>query len=438
VAALAALVLLASSCSSTGDAGRRAGDGRSPVCVAYDRLDRNAAPLTEDDAEAEVVAKLDERRREDRALAESATGSVGRLAARVRRDGERYRRRFLQRWRAAGDGHALHREALDHGFTTSRQYVESLVEGGDGADRRRGELRERLATRCDGLAPLDGSRFDPGTAPDGQILAVRLGHGEIHQFSLTGRDLGALDLPGLEPPVRDLTVSPDHRRLAFNAGTGRNRHLWLVDLTTGATRSMNAVGCMDWDVDSTHLWASVGPVRDAFIARIAPDGTYDPTTRIDDPGCPAWHTPTSLYIDGAPRDGAPSRIASRPTDGGPATVVASSTCTLVEPHRSPDGDRLLFDAGCSDHARSGVVVADADGGHRHRIVTGTSAAPSWSPDGRWVTFGAYSPGHPGDQQRLRVLVATRDGRRVAPVSPPGYSWPVWVPATPPGARTVLR
>ena len=84
-------------------------------------------------------------------------------------------------------------------------------------------------------------------------------------------------------------------------------------------------------------------------------------------------------------------------------------------------------AGCPKVADSGTIITDLEGDDIRQIARGTTGAGSWSPDGEWVTFTAMSPDHPGDRTQGRIIVAAVDGSAMGVVTPPGYTWPTWVP-----------
>src|SRR5690606_12684235 len=107
-------------------------------------------------------------------------------------------------------GEALFEQAAAAGFESSRQFVESLAFDDPAApERDRRVLSALLAASCDDLAPLEPTPLARGEAPTGEILAAKLGTGEIHRFTPAGDALGRLELPAaVEAPIRFMTLSP--------------------------------------------------------------------------------------------------------------------------------------------------------------------------------------------------------------------------------------
>lgn len=130
-------------------------------------------------------------------------------------------------------------------------------------------------------------------------------------------------------------------------------------------------------------------------------------------GCPKW-SPNGrvvLYATGLPGD---QRVEITNVATGASRAVASGS----DPAWSPDGGTVVF------VYRHALVVVDAHGGHRRRLVAmrGAVHTPTWSPDGTTVAFAATS--HADGRIRL-AFVDARSGKvrltAVDPVLDPAFS-----------------
>lgn len=399
----------------------------STLCDAAAAIDWEAAAPTASDSDDQVRSIFQQASDDARSLAAAASGATRETAERVLNSGDAYRSEYLEQRAEAGGGRALSELARSNGFSSTRQFVEARAFDDPAAvDADWRSLSATIAAECDGLHPLDAPTFATEDAPDGEVLAVRLGTDQIHRFATDGRDLGTLALPSeVEAPLRYLTLSPDGRRLAFLSG-GAAPALWTYDLESGSTTTTTPPTCMDWSEDSTTLWALVDMPPNDFVARINTDGTFDRGSTIDTVGCPYRLDSTALAMSTSPIDGAPAQIDRVPFDNGPVEELIASPCNLASPQISPDAERLLVTVGCRTDVASGVYLAAADGSGFEQIVRGPAAAATWSPDGRWVAFAA--PGPDGQFRVVLTEAASSGERAIGSVTPAGYSWPIWTTA----------
>jgi TolB protein len=110
------------------------------------------------------------------------------------------------------------------------------------------------------------------------------------------------------------------------------------------------------------------------------------------------------------------------------------------PSASPDGRRIAFassraapvPAGESAWLHMHIYLMDADGNHPRQLThTGTSdTAPIWSPDGKWIYFGAIDVAH----HRETLEAVTPDGRERHTVLQ-GHFLP-WARLSPDGSRLI--
>jgi serine/threonine protein kinase len=171
------------------------------------------------------------------------------------------------------------------------------------------------------------------------------------------------DIPGLaESPA----ISPDGRSMAFSAGVGGKRQIFVQLIAGGAplqiTRDTSDHECPRWSPDSSSILYFSPAVSGSIQGNI-------------------WEIPA---LGGAPR-----------------RVVNSVGCTDISP---TDGRLALFRL-----AKEGIqlVTAPTDGS-RFDVVAKFAPAtyylyPRWSPDGRWIAFQR------GDSIRFDIFVAPATG-----------------------------
>jgi Tol biopolymer transport system component len=226
-------------------------------------------------------------------------------------------------------------------------------------------------------------------------------------FHLAALDLARLEVrqlthppraPALAGPGDSLpALAPDERTVAFVRETYEGRDVFLLDLASGVARRLTHDGHrifgLTWSPDGravimSSLRSGVAAlyrvtIADGKMARIPgiADGAADPMATAAGLVYSQTHTDSNIYrLDLRDR---------RPT-GPPRLIVASSRADDA-PHVSPDGRSIAFlsrRAGSQD-----VWVAGADGTSPRRLTSlPVTGAPRWSPDGRWIGFGALAPG----------------------------------------------
>ncbi len=118
---------------------------------------------------------------------------------------------------------------------------------------------------------------------------------------------------------------------------------------------------------------------------------------------------------------------------------------LSAPRISPDGNRVAYvvsEIDARKHAyRSAIWTTPSEGGEARRLTTEPSNAssPTWSPDGRWLTFLSDRPGVASraaaeEQRKLgkdqpQIWLLPTDGGEARQITslPYGASTPVWSP-----------
>jgi Tol biopolymer transport system component len=196
--------------------------------------------------------------------------------------------------------------------------------------------------------------------------------------------------------------SPDGRRIAYSAATGREEASTRVVEADGRERvlaSRTTLGPSSWAADGETLVTSmvdvVRPARyhaDLFV--IDADGGRERRTR----SARVWHPDVArdgrvVAVRSAP--GTNALVVMDSVDAEPRELAAPSMdVNWATPRWSPDGRRIAasrwraggrYDVVILD-AASGRVVAEATD---DRAVDRSSA---WSPDGRWVVFSSDRTG----------------------------------------------
>jgi TolB protein len=208
----------------------------------------------------------------------------------------------------------------------------------------------------------------------------------------------------------DPVWSPDGTQIAFTRWR-EPRGVWLVDVATGEERRV-----FDW---SEARWPSWSPDGQEILFSRQHGGRQEEVERcfwgfcFDIPARPHWklgivgtegsgfHEPPGADISLAPDwspdgrqvvyDGEHGLVVQ--TVDGEVTYQITSDARDSGPVWSPDGSRVAFTRRQHDHWE--VYVVDADGRNLARLTKtpahadgqpANSAAPAWSPDGKYLAF----------------------------------------------------
>lgn len=202
--------------------------------------------------------------------------------------------------------------------------------------------------------------------------------------------------------------SPDGRRIAYAAATGRDHPATRVidvdgsgdgDRETNELASRTTLGPSSWSADGRWLLTAMVEAADPYryhsdLFRVEADGGRDRLTR----GARVWEPDLS-------RDGRVVAVANAPgtnvlvvmdsPDGEPTPIFPPSLdVSWATPRWSPDGSVIAVSR-WREGGRYDVVLVDPARREVIAEVTNDRAvdsAPAWSPDGLWVLFSSDRSG----------------------------------------------
>lgn len=260
-----------------------------------------------------------------------------------------------------------------------------------------------------------GSAYDTHLAlsPDGRKLAFTGGTRRVRAwlfpFDASRGRLGgagqAVTSPGVEAWAENL--SQDGKKLAYCGVRGGKWDLWAKSLADGTEAPIiaddNQRAFPNWSPDGTRLaylrfdkssprntqmmiWSSQNRQEEALTALStkvplpydwSPDGKRLLVTleNSDSHRWDIWAMPS--IVTGSPRGAGARKIASHPT------------YNLSQPHYSPDGRWILFQAISEiPNVEASIYVIPAAGGHWTLISKSQpwDDKPRWSPDGKKIYF----------------------------------------------------
>src|SRR5256712_7122876 len=222
------------------------------------------------------------------------------------------------------------------------------------------------------------------------------------------------DLSGLEESP---AISPDGRSVAFTAGVGGKRQVFVQLIAGGAplqiTRDTVNHECPRWSPDSSSILyfspAVSGAVQGSIREIPALGGV--PRRVVNSVGC-ADVNPTDgrLVLFRLAKEGI--QLGAAPTDGSRFDMVAqfAPTTYYLYPRWSPDGRWIAFQRG--DNIRFDIFVAPATGGEPHQLTHDNNMMSgfAWLPDSTGIV---YSSSRGGTMPYLPTLslwqVTLRDG-----------------------------
>ena len=229
------------------------------------------------------------------------------------------------------------------------------------------------------------------------------------------------------------SLSPDGKSVVYSGRVTGAFEIYELDLDSGETRQLtNSLGSAlapavspDGSLivftlradDRQTLWVMD---RDGSNARqvlsASQAGGWDPV----------WSPDGSQLLFAAQVGGA-VQLFTVELDGSNLRQASNMVGLLGRSDWSPDGATIATYAG--ESWRREIYLMDADGSNSRPITAGgNNLAPSFSPDGEWLTFTSYRD-HFGNQNGCEIYIMRTDGSQVTRLTANDYcDWqPRWGP-----------
>lgn len=197
--------------------------------------------------------------------------------------------------------------------------------------------------------------------------------------------------------------SPDGRSIAWIRSFSANSQVLITrELNSGAERQLTKgeenLDAMAWTKDdriifssnrggNTNLWAI--PASGDEAVQVTKGGGPDISVSVAASGNEL------VYLQQQPV----SHVWTAGIDGSSPRQISFDEREIFEPSFSPDKKRIAFVMTDPDPLtnKADVYVMDSDGNNRRKLTTGLTnpRIPTWSPDGRRITYFQLSPGSDG-------------------------------------------
>jgi Tol biopolymer transport system component/DNA-binding winged helix-turn-helix (wHTH) protein len=261
-----------------------------------------------------------------------------------------------------------------------------------------------VATADGKLAPpLKSTRAghtSPVFSPDGRwiysgCLLTQATEFGICRTPVSGGETSEIFWTGMMLP-RDLTVSPDGRRLAYSLAM-MSSNLWSMPITPDG-RSNGAPAILIDDSSHRNTFPAISPdgKHIAFNARrrgafadifvMGPDGHREQlTNHVATDIMPSWSPDGKAIFFTSARNGHTQLWRISLADGS-ETVVPTTSAVKMMARISPDGRWALYHQ--TDDWRLSTWKTSLDTGQRVRMTpSGESMGyPNWSRDGKWIAL----------------------------------------------------
>lgn len=197
----------------------------------------------------------------------------------------------------------------------------------------------------------EGTNMALAVSPDGKTIAIDI-QGTIHTVPVNGGKAKPLT-DGLGDE-RQPCWSPDGTKIAFQSYRDGSYHIWMIN-KDGSGLKQVSFGYYD------EREPQFSPDGKRMLFSSDRSGNYD-----------IWEL---SLVDGTTKQ------------------FTTDSADDFNPAYSPDGGKIAF---ISSRKEAGLYIKDASNKEQLMVpAKGTFAAPSWSPDGKYITFNSFSKGKSG-------------------------------------------
>jgi eukaryotic-like serine/threonine-protein kinase len=215
------------------------------------------------------------------------------------------------------------------------------------------------------------------------------------QSPLDARVIRLTNLTGLEESP---AISPDGKSVAFTAGVGDKRQIFVQLIAGGAplqvTHDPVDHQCPRWSPDSSSIFyfspAVLGTVQGSILEVSSLGGV--PRRVVNSVGCADVETDGRLVLFRLAKEGI--QLGTSPADASRFDVIAqfAPATYYLYPRWSPDGRWIAFQ--CGDSIRFDIFVTAASGGQLRQLTHDNDmmAGFAWLPDSTGIVYSSSRGG----------------------------------------------